>query len=113
MNDVQVSKGQKLKKNIKRWLGVCMAIMVATCSSVCAFAADGVGGSGGIETSTVSYSSFSSLIDIIQGQISVSSIIGILAGILGSCVALVFMWWGLRKVVAMLMAAFRKGKMRV
>lgn len=107
MNDVQVSKDQKMKKNVKRIFGVFMALMLAVGSSVCAFA------SSPVEETTVSYNSFSSLLETIQGQISVSSIIGVLAGILGACVGLVFMWWGLRKVVAMLMAAFRKGKMSV
>lgn len=68
-----------------------------------------------LETSAtpVSYSDFSSIFTALQGQISVSTIVGVLAAVVGACIGLVFMWWGIRKVVRMLMAAFRKGKISV
>lgn len=65
------------------------------------------------ETTPVQYSDFESIFTALQGQISVSTVVGVLASVVGVCVGLVFMWWGLRKVVSMLMAAFRKGKVSV
>lgn len=61
----------------------------------------------------ISYSDFQSIFSGLTEQISVSSIVGVLAAVVGVCVGLVFMWWGIRKVVRMLMSAFRKGKVSV
>lgn len=59
---------------------------------------------------TVTYSDLSSVVDVLTGQISVTNIIGVIAGIGAVCVGLVFFWWGLRKVIRMVMSAFKKGK---
>ena len=44
---------------------------------------------------------------------SVSTIIAALATFMAAGIGLVFMWWGLRKAVRTIMAAFRKGKLSV
>lgn len=62
---------------------------------------------------TVSASDFQAVIDAITGQISVSTVVGVLAASVGGCVGLAFMWWGVRKGTGMLMSAFRKGKVSV
>lgn len=62
-------------------------------------------------STVVSYSDFTSILTAIQEQISVSTIVGVLASAVGISVGLVFMWWGARKVTGMLMGAFRKGKL--
>lgn len=61
--------------------------------------------------STVSASDWSSVIDALTGQISVSTIVAVLATLVTAGIGLVFMWWGVRKAVGSLMSAFRKGKM--
>lgn len=43
-------------------------------------------------------------------QISVSTIVGVLASGMAAVIGIVFMWWGVRKVAKMLFSAFRKGK---
>lgn len=53
------------------------------------------------------------IIDAITPQISVSTIVGVLATGVTAVIGLVFMWWGARKGLRMLMAAFRKGKVSV
>lgn len=65
------------------------------------------------ETTTVTYSDFSSVITNLTNQINVSTIVAIIASAIGICVGLVFMWWSLRKVVKMIMAAFRGGRASV
>lgn len=66
------------------------------------------------DTSTaISYSDFSSVISEITSQISVSTVVAVLASAAAIAVGFVFMWWGLRKVVRMIMSAVRKGKMSV
>lgn len=60
---------------------------------------------------TVTASDWASVISAMTGQISVSTIVGVLATLVTAGIGLVFMWWGVRKASRSLMAAFRKGKM--
>ncbi len=60
---------------------------------------------------TVTASDWASVITALTGQISVSTIVGVLATLVTTGIGLVFMWWGVRKALRSLMAAFRKGKM--
>jgi hypothetical protein len=61
----------------------------------------------------VTAADWSSVITAMTGQISVSTIVGVLATLVTSGIGLVFMWWGVRKAASSLMAAFRKGKMSI
>lgn len=58
----------------------------------------------------ISSSDFTAVLTALQGQISVSTVVEVLAVVAGACVGLAFMWWGVRKVVRALMSAFKKGK---
>lgn len=62
---------------------------------------------------TVGWSDVSSIISAITSQISVTSVVGVIAGALGISVGLAFVWWVARKGVRTLMSAFRKGKVSV
>lgn len=42
-----------------------------------------------------------------------STVVGVLGVAAAAAVGLVFMWWGGRKAVRMLMAAFTKGKLSI
>lgn len=53
---------------------------------------------------------FTNVLTALQGQISVTTIVEVLAVTAGACVGLAFMWWGVRKLVRALMSAFKKGK---
>lgn len=57
----------------------------------------------------VSASDWQSVIDGLTAQISVSTVVGVLAVCATACVGLVFMWWGVRKVAQVIMSAFRNG----
>lgn len=61
----------------------------------------------------VAAADWASVISAMTAQISVSTIVGVLAAIVASCIGIVFLWWGVRKAVRALMAAFRKGKISV
>lgn len=65
--------------------------------------------SGG--SAAVGPDAWSSVMSALTAQISVSTIIGVLATLVTAGIGLVFMWWGVRKALRSLMAAFRKGKM--
>lgn len=53
---------------------------------------------------------FTSVLDVLQTQISVGTIVEVLAVLAGATVGLAFMWWGVRKLTRALMSAFKKGK---
>lgn len=62
-------------------------------------------------SAVVSPTDWASVITALTAQVSVSTIVGTLATLVTAGIGLVFMWWGVRKAVRSLMAAFRKGKM--
>lgn len=68
---------------------------------------------GGATADAITSSSFSSVLTALQGQISVSTVVEVLAVVVGACVGLAFMWWGVRKVIRALMSAFKKGRVSV
>ena len=49
----------------------------------------------------------------VTGTINIGNIVSILAIVVGACVGLVLMWFGIRKVIKIIMGAFRKGKISV
>lgn len=66
-----------------------------------------------LEATAISSADFQSVLTTLQSQISVSTIVEVLVTVVGACVGLAFMWWGVRKVVRALMSAFKKGKVSV
>lgn len=63
-------------------------------------------------SNAIGFSDLSSVLSAMTDQISVTTVIGVIAGVVGASIALVFMWWGVRKLARTLMAAFRSGKLR-
>lgn len=61
----------------------------------------------------VSATDWSGVLTPLTAQISVSTIVGALATFITAGIGLVFMWWGVRKLVRTVMSAFRKGKLSV
>lgn len=66
-----------------------------------------------MEASTVITSAdWASVVTAMTDQISVSTVVSVLAVLVASAIGLVFMWWGVRKAAHVLMSAFRSGKLR-
>lgn len=63
-----------------------------------------------MDTTAISSTAFTSVLTALQGQISVSTVVEVLAVGAGAAVGLAFMWWGVRKLAKVLMSAFKKGK---
>lgn len=63
-----------------------------------------------MDVTAITSADFSSVLTTLQGQISVSTVVEVLAVAAGAAVGLAFMWWGVRKLARVLMAAFKKGK---
>ena len=61
-------------------------------------------------TSVITSADFTEILTNLQTQISVSTVVEVLAVTAAACVGLAFMWWGVRKVTRALMSAFKKGK---
>lgn len=93
-------------KNPKKIFVVILAvILIMSTMSVSVFAAE-----GGSTPTQVEYSDVKPLIDTITQFFSVSTIVGILAGVLTTVMVFVFLWWAVRKVTKIAMAAIRKGR---
>lgn len=65
------------------------------------------------DSTAVTWSDLSSVVTAITGQISVTTIIAVIAGAVGVAIGMVFMWWGVRKAAKVIMAAARRGKLSV
>lgn len=64
-------------------------------------------------SNAVTASDWSSVISAMTSQISVSSVVGVLATLVTAGIGLVFLWWGVRKAVGSLMGSFRSGRIRL
>ena len=85
---------------------VCVFAILAI-SMVCCFA------DGAASGSAEAVSAVQSVFTDVTGTINISSVVQILAIVVGACVGRVLMWFGIRKVVKIIMGAFRKGKISV
>lgn len=61
----------------------------------------------------VSSSDWSAVLNALTAQISVSTIVGVIAATITAGIGLVFMWWGVKKLVRVIMGAFRRGNLSV
>lgn len=64
-------------------------------------------------TGVVSASDWAPVITAMTSQISVSTVVGVLATLVTAGIGLVFLWWGVRKAVGSLMGSFRSGRIRL
>ena len=67
--------------------------------------------SSGADETAVSSADIASVLEALQAQISVSSIVEIIAYVLAAGIGLVFMWWAARKLIRTVMGAFRSGRL--
>lgn len=58
----------------------------------------------------IGYTDFQSIITAITNQVSVSTIVGVIAAVVGLTVGIAFMWWGARYGSRKLMASLKSGK---
>lgn len=67
----------------------------------------------GTDPKVVTASDWASVISAMTSQISVSTVVGVLATLVTAGIGLVFLWWGVRKAVGSLMGSFRSGRIRL
>lgn len=63
-----------------------------------------------MDTGIITATDWASVISAMTNQVSVSTVVGVLATLVTAGIGLVFMWWGVRKATASLMKAFRSGR---
>lgn len=87
-----------------------LAVAAATLfpATVVAFASSGGGSSTVVDPST-----YADVLTAMTGQISVTTIVGVLAAAIGASIGFVFLWWGVRKLMSTFFSGFRKGKASV
>ena len=85
------------------WLGAIPATLLASVSF--AFA------SSSTTPAAVSSTDIASVLSALQKQISVASVVEIIAYVIGAGIGLVFMWWAARKLIKTFMGAFRSGRL--
>lgn len=61
----------------------------------------------------VTASDWAAVINAMTSQISVTSVVGVLATLVTAGIGLVFLWWGVRKAVGSLMGSFRSGRIHL
>lgn len=64
-------------------------------------------------SSSVTSADWKPILDAITAQISVANVASVLATIATAGVGFAFFWWGGRKAVRGLMAAFKKGRISI
>lgn len=62
-------------------------------------------------STAVSSTDIASVLTALQAQISVASVVEIIAYVIGAGIGLVFMWWAARKLIKTFMGAFRSGRL--
>ena len=106
MNNEAVKTDKKVvKKRVVKRVGSLLCAFAILAISMVACFADGAG--------TEAVSAVQSVFTDVTGTINISNIVSILGIVVGACVGLVLMWFGIRKVIKIIMGAFRKGKISV
>lgn len=59
---------------------------------------------------TFSTTELSTIIATVTNVLNVTSIISMIAAMITACIGIVFMWWGIRKGIKVIMSAVRKGR---
>lgn len=110
MNNEAVKTEKKAvnKRLLKRVGSLLCAFAILAISMVACFADTPSGGSGAEAVSAVQ-----TVFTNVTGTINISNVVAILGIVVGACVGLVLMWFGIRKVIKIIMGAFRKGKISV
>lgn len=96
---------QKCKEHASKIVAAFSGGAVMASGAISAFATD--------PTQAEAVSAAKSLLDTATGTMNISNIVAIVGAGIGAVIGLFLAWWGARKLVRMLMTAFKKGKVSV
>lgn len=94
------------KKSVKRVFSFAMCAMLMLSLGLPAFAAEG-------DLSTEAVSAITSAFGEVTSTIKIGNVLSVLTIVLTTAVGFFFFWWGIRKVIKIVTAAFKKGKISV
>lgn len=109
-NEVVKTEKKSVNKQVIKRIGSLLCAFAILAISMVACFADGAATGG---TGSEAVSAVQSVFTDVTGTINIGNIVSILAIVVGACVGLVLMWFGIRKVIKIIMGAFRKGKISV
>lgn len=89
----------KCKQHASKIVAACSGCAVMASGAIQAFAED-----------TEAVSAAKSLMDTATSTLNIGNIVAIIGAGIGAVIGLFLAWWGARKLVRMLMNAFKKGK---
>ena len=92
---------------MKKYFGLFLAVMMVAMMTTVAFATDGA------TATPVGPSDYASILTAMTAQISVSTIVTVLAAAITAAIGFVFLWWAVRKLLSTFFSGFRKGKASV
>lgn len=99
-------KGLMKSCKVKRIFAALAVVLIIGAMAVPCFAAEG-------DVASEAVSAMSQGFSTITGTLSIGNVLKVISIALGVCVGFVFFWWGIRKVVRMVTAAFKKGRASV
>lgn len=91
------------KKQGGKFLGALTGVGVTASTAVTAFAAEGT-------DADAAKTAIQSILSNVTGTLNITNIASIIGIGLGAVVGIFLAWWGARKLVGMLMTAFKKGR---
>lgn len=94
-------------KTLKRVFVLFACVLIVGCMAVPVFA------TASTESVDVAVSAVQAGLDEVTETITIGNVVTIVLAAIGGSVLFVFFWWGLRKVISAVMAAFRKGRIKV
>lgn len=97
--------GQFCKERANKVVGACMGTAVAVGGTLTAFAAEPSVGAGADAVNAAK-----ELMTTATGTLNIANIVAIIGAGIGAVIGLFLAWWGARKLLGMLMKAFKKGK---
>ena len=106
-NEVVKTEKKTVDKRIVKRVGSLLCAFAILAISMVACFADGAA------AGTEAVSAVQTVFTNVTGTINISNVVAILGIVVGACVGLVLMWFGIRKVIKIIMGAFRKGKISV
>lgn len=98
---IQDSKAKKI-------LAVGFALCIMAISCVTCFAADGE-----TVTDVAPDEAARQIFTVMAEQLNFTTILGVLAVVIGAALAMVLGWWAIRKIAGALMKAFKSGKFKI
>lgn len=103
----------KIKSFVKRHAQTVKTAAVGFLTTIAAAVVTVPAWASGITQTVVTSSDWQSVIDALTKQISVSSIVAVLASAVALSIGFVFMWWGVRKVIQVFFSGARGGRTNV